>query len=156
MSFLVLYACGSSSDSTTNINLSGKWTQCVAVHPPDIGYLEVIYSDRNTKYESTVYGGMDIQCINLFPDPVVIQNARLILDNPHLSDSGLTVYDYTLVDVTAWDNVSNTVNPRPNFYSILYLEGDKLYTGKLTTALDGTSEARRPNEIDFSNFLTRE
>jgi len=159
ISFIFLLSCGSSSESTdepespNEIDISGKWVECVVFTPLDIAYTEVVYS--GDKLETTIFGGMDNQCINVNPNPVAITKATLILDNPHLSVSGLMVYDYTLINVTGWDYLSNMTTPKPNIYSILYLDGDKLYTGKLTVTLDGTSEAKRPNEIQFLTFLTK-
>ena len=66
------------------------------------------------------------------------------------------VYDYSLVNVTSWDNLSNTTTTQPNFYSIIYLDGDKLYGGKLTSTNDGTTEEKRPVEIEFSHFLSKQ
>ena len=156
ISLLFLLSCGSSSESTNELDISGRWTECREITPIDIAYTEVIYSNANSTFENTVFGSTDNQCINIDPNPVFRTDATVILENPRIAGSGLMVYDYTLVNVTRWDNLSNTTTPQPNFYSILYLDGNKLYFGKLTIALDGTSDAKRPDEIDFSIFLTRQ
>ena len=156
ITLLFLLSCGSSSENTDELDISGRWIECREITPLDIAFTEVIYSNASSTFENTVFGSTDNQCINILPNPVFRTNATVILENPRIAGSGLTVYNYTLVNVTRWDNLSNTTTPRPNFYSILYLNGNKLYFGKLTIALDGTSEAKRPDEIDFSIFLTRQ
>ncbi len=154
ISLLFQLSCGSSSKSISEVDINGRWTECREISPVDFAFTEVNYS--NSTVESTVFGSMDNQCINIAPDPVFRTSATVILENPHLIGSGLKVYDYTLVNATRWDNLSNTIRPQPNFYSILYLDDKKLYFGKLTIELDGVSEERRPDEIEFSIFLTRQ
>ena len=156
ISLLLLLSCNSSSEGTNELDISGRWTECREIPAGNIAFTEVVYSNANSVYESSIFGSMDDQCINIDPGPVFRTNATVILENPHTVGSGLMVYDYTLVNVTQWDYLSNTTTPQPNFYSILYLDGSTLYGGKLTEALDGTSEAKRPNEIEFSIFLNRQ
>ena len=156
ISLFFLFSCGSSSESTNEIDISGRWTECREIAPSTIVFTEVIFSDSNSALESNLFGSMDNQCINLFSGPGLKTNATVVLDNSHATGSGLMVYDYTLVNVTEWDNLSSTITPLSNFYSILYMDGGKLYFGELTVSLDGTSEERRPDQIDFSKFLTKQ
>lgn len=150
-------SCGSGSKSTDEIVLSGKWVECFTFTYSETALLtEAIYSEGNTKLEVTAFESMDNQCINIETDPLFKFYATLVIDNPHLTTMGLPVYDYTWTDVTMWHSFSNDTGPLPDYYSILYLNDDKLYRGKSTIELSGSSEEKRHEEIDFLNFATRQ
>lgn len=156
ISVFFLLSCSTTPENINGFNIAGKWTECRDISPEDIAYTEVNFTNSGRSSERIVFGSMDNQCINIYPEPVFRTNATVVLENPHLSASGLTVYDYTLVNVNRWENFSKTTFSQPNFYSIVYLDGDRLYSGKLTETLDGTSEETRPDEINFSIFLTKQ
>ncbi len=158
VSLFFLLSCGTSSESTsdTDIDISGRWIECRELSPLENAFTEVTFSNGNNAYESFLFGSTDNQCINIIPGAVFKTNATVVLENPHLTGSGLMVYDYTLLNVTDWAHFTDTTTPQSNFYSILYLDGDKLYFGKLTLELDGTSEEKRPDQIEFSVFLTKQ
>ncbi|MFK5893908.1 MAG: hypothetical protein QM504_11870 [Pseudomonadota bacterium] len=115
-------------------------------------YQELIIDE--TIYKNTNYHSFDSQCINLDTIPPNIDEATLTLNNPHLSSTGILVHDLTLTSINR-TNLATGETIEPNWYSISYLEGNKLYSGRGTNLNDGSTANKRHTEINFDSYLLR-
>ncbi len=153
--FNLLLSCNSddgSSNSYDDINIDGTWVECNVITDTEIFYQELVINYREVK--NTLYRAADDQCISTDLSVITTDVATLVLDNPHLSSTGLQVYDYTLINISRQSD--NTTELIPNYYTIVFIDSNKFYSGLNTSEKDGTSEEKRHTEISFDGYLTRQ
>jgi len=146
--FLILSSCDSSQE---NYNINGTWDRCYSPNNTDFIYEELIIN--NTEFQTSNYNSLDNECTDIDPTPINRDIATLTIDNPHFTESGLYVYDFTLTNITRENPVSSI--SLPNWYSISYKNSNMIFPGRTTGINDGSSDEMRHIEINLEIYLSK-
>lgn len=152
-SIFALSLLSSCTSKNNDISIQGTWGSCDNVSSSTHIYDELVLN--NNEFQSTLYSALDNQCINIEQPPasVILTTGTYILNNPHISSSGLNIYNFTLIDTKRSSNLGTTFVS--DFYNIVYIENERLHFGATNEILDGSSEEKRPIEINFERFYTK-